>query len=249
MITQATYKAQINTDNVIQLKQSFGLVFSEVANNAVVSYHPVTNGVIGIGKVVDLNAALAAVETFAVDVLKKPDVDPWVAQDVIYSDAQFFIFKTVKNTKQTLWFRFNNGKASVRVDVLLPTVIYIFNRLAHKLYIFSSITDAVNADTPLYLPPFCNANDAGWFCTGSAPLPPVSATENEIKAGVLDCVFNSLFTHLSSGNKTFQGVVTSDDHLNAWKKLSESGKAPTGRQLIKTNMTLRKFISKHGGAK
>lgn len=244
MITQAAYKAHIDTGKVIQLKQSFGLVFSEVANNAVVSYHPVTDGVIGIGKVVDLNAAMAAVEAFAVDVLKKPEVDPWVSQDVIYSDSQYLIFKTIKNTKQTLWFRFH-GKGSERVDVLLPTIVYIFNRLSQRLYMFSAITDAVSADTPLYLVPLCNANGAGWFCTGSAPLPPVSATESEIKAGVLDCVFNSLFTHLSSGNATFQGVVTNDDHLNAWKKLAQSGKAPTGRQLIKSSMTLRKFITKN----
>src|SRR5690606_2949652 len=97
MITQATYKAGIDTGKVLQLKQSFSLVFSTVADASVVSYHPVTDGVIGIGKVVDINSAVAAVEAFAADLLKKPELDPWTSQDVIYSDANYLIFKTPKN--------------------------------------------------------------------------------------------------------------------------------------------------------
>jgi PRTRC genetic system protein B len=245
MISQSAYKADIDTSNVLQLKQSFGLVFSTIGNHAVVSYHPVTEGVIGIGRVVDINSAVAAVESFASDLLSKPEASPWTSHDVIYSDTNYFIFKTPKNTKQSLWFRFN-GSASERVDALLPTIVYVFDRQNQRLNMFASITDSVHADTPLYMAPFCNVNGNGWFCTGSAPLPPVSATESEIKAGVLECVFNSLFTHLSGGNKTFKGVKSNADHLNVWKELAAKGKAPTSTKLLNANITLRQFVVKKG---
>ncbi len=76
-------------------------------------------------------------------------VSPWLDQDVIYSDANYLVYRTRKGTPKSMWFRMGGTSShSMEVKVLMPTLVYVYSRLNGSLKIFASVTDFVTAETP-----------------------------------------------------------------------------------------------------
>ena len=243
MVSVNDYKSDFEAGKVVQLNHTFGLIFSTAGGASLVTYHPITNGVLGLGKPIDVQAAASAVEAFAADATGTVIQSPWVDRDVIYSDSELFIFRTPKNTPKTLWFRVQGIKEAVKVEALLPTIVYVYSRSSRHLKVFAALTNDVAADTPLYHAPFCNVASTGSLCVGSAELPKVGASDDEIKVGIQNCLFDSLFTHISH-TKTFKGAKDNLSHVKAWQALAESKKVPTSKHLNKFGSTLSKIVEK-----
>ena len=240
MLVTDVYKAAENSDPTLKaaLVQEFGLVFSSFGHTSVVTHHPINDGVIGIGKPVSVAGVLHLLSQFGVD---GEAASAWADQDIIYSDSRYLVFKTDKGLKQPLWFRLSGEKTQFCIDAVLPTMVYVFDR-AGTLRMFAAATDKVDAQTQLYVAPLFNTNRMGNFCTGSAVLPNGALSNQEIKAGVLEAVFNSNFTHSSDSNYGFKAAKVSNDHIEIWKALSEKQRAPSSRQLIKYNRTLSDIL-------
>jgi len=241
MLGTDVYKVAENTDPMLKaaLVQEFGLVFSSFGHTSVVTYHPIHDGVMGVGKPVSVTGVQQLLSQF-----ETGDADSqsaWTDQNIIYSDSRYLVFKTNKGLKQPLWFRLSGDKSQFCIDAVLPTMVYVFDR-AGSLRMFAAATDNVGSDTQLYVAPLFNTNLSGNFCTGSAVLPNGSLSNQEIKAGVLDAVFNSNFTHSSASNYGFKAAKVSQDHIAIWKALSEKQRAPSSRQLVKFDKTLSDIL-------
>lgn len=222
------------------LSQEFGLVFSAFGETSLVTYHPINNGVIGLGKpvsVAGVHQLLSQFETGDADA----SCSAWADPDVIYSDSRYLVFKTNKGCKQPLWFRLNGENSQFCIEAVLPTMVYVFDRVG-TLRIFAAANDNVGPDSQLFVAPLFNTNMSGDFCAGSAVLPNGASSTSEVKAGVLEAVFNSNFTHSSGSNFGFTTAKKSLDHIAIWKACAEKKRAPSSRQLIKFNKTLSDIL-------
>lgn len=217
------------------LASDFALVFSSFGAKSIISYHGISAGTIGAGKPIDPAVCCEILSSH----VNGASIDGWVDHSVIYRSAELFVFTTPKGKPETLWFRLD-GTKSHKLEVKLPTLIYVFNRISEQLHIFASVTDRVTADTALYDAPFCNIYTGGKLCLGSTTLPAGGSSEATIKDGVREALFNSLFTHIT-GVRGFRDVVTTEEHIEKWKQFAT--KPPRAKDLKKTGKTLSQFIS------
>lgn len=245
MLTSSEYTPNFGSIGAVEHKPEFALVFSVIGGASSVTYHGINQGVIGVGKPIAAPSALAAVTNFVADVEGKQRTDGFVVNDVVFDSDEYLVFKTPKGAAARLWFM-KGAEGRDCVDVKLPTMLYVYHRAKGHLSIFSTLTNDVSADTPLYCAPLANTATTGSFCLGSAKLPPSSAPLAELKAGILDAVFNSLFTHLTGANKTFKGLKNYDEHIAAWKDFAKSNTVPNSRHLLKTKLTLRSALNNGG---
>lgn len=248
MVGVQPYAPVVKELNVTPLVQQFALVFSVLGNDALVSNHAISGGKIGSGRPISLDAAQEAVSRFCEAVNHSQGAEqslasPWVDQDVIYSDAHYFVYRTRKGTAKSLWFRMGGASSkSLEVKVLMPTMVYVYSRLNGSLKIFASVTDFVTAETPLYVAPLPNTSSSGAFCYGSAPRPANTANDEAIKLGIHEAVFDSFFTHMTGANKGFVGCDSIEEFIGVWRDLANKKKVPTRRQLVKAGFTLRSVL-------
>lgn len=248
MVGVQSYAPVVKELNVTPLVQQFALVFSVFGGDALLSHHAIKGGKIGTGRPISLDAAQEAFSRFCEGVNHSEGagqtlVSPWLDQDVIYSDANYLVYRTRKGTPKSMWFRMGGTSShSMEVKVLMPTLVYVYSRLNGSLKIFASVTDFVTAETPLYVAPLPNTSSSGAFCYGSASKPANNASDEAIKVGIHEAVFDSFFTHLTGTNKGFVGCNSTEDFINMWKDLAKKKKVPTRRQLVKAGLTLSNVL-------
>lgn len=185
--------------------------------------HSVSDGVLGLGKVVPLKALVEQFQNV------QPSGVPDLLPDSVFVSTPGLFGWTTRGRFRPMWFNVADKRRGF--SVCWPNLLWLADTNKRSLRVFAiGRSGRPSYDTRIYHAPLMNIDLRGFLCEGSAQLP--ERMEVTTIDAIEACLFESCFTHVNH-HHTLRGGAGDRAHVAYWREKERSRKAVRVRELTR----------------